>query len=196
MRNPLTSVRGYAELYRQGASRDTDLLMTRIENESRRMGVLVEDLLMPARLDAQRPLAQKPVDLLALAALILGLVSFFAFRDSFYANAHYYAACALFACIVVDDEIVGWVDYDNDREWLAAGEVNVGYNVFAACRGRGYATRAVELLLRHLADAEVHTATLLIDPANERSLALAARLAFGAAGQMDGQQYFKRTLAR
>ncbi|MBH0119334.1 HAMP domain-containing histidine kinase [Rhodococcus sp. HM1] len=68
LRTPLTTIRGFSELYRQGASRDTDLLMTRIENESRRMGVLVEDLLMLARLDAQRPLEQKPVDLLALAA--------------------------------------------------------------------------------------------------------------------------------
>jgi len=68
LRTPLTTIRGFSELYRQGASRDTDLLMTRIENESRRMGVLVEDLLMLARLDAQRPLERKSVDLLALAA--------------------------------------------------------------------------------------------------------------------------------
>lgn len=68
LRTPLTTIRGFAELYRQGASRDTDLLMSRIENESRRMGILVEDLLMLARLDAQRPLEQTVVDLLTLAA--------------------------------------------------------------------------------------------------------------------------------
>ena len=68
LRTPLTTIRGFSELYRQGASRDTDLLMTRIENESRRMGILVEDLLMLARLDAQRPIERQPVDLLALAA--------------------------------------------------------------------------------------------------------------------------------
>jgi two-component system OmpR family sensor kinase len=42
--------------------------MSRIESESRRMGLLVEDLLLLARLDAQRPLEQHRVDLLALAS--------------------------------------------------------------------------------------------------------------------------------
>jgi len=67
LRTPLTTIRGFAELYRQGAARDIEMLMWRIESESRRMGVLVEDLLLLARLDAQRPLDQHRVDLLALA---------------------------------------------------------------------------------------------------------------------------------
>ncbi|MDT5092890.1 MAG: two-component system, OmpR family, sensor kinase [Mycobacterium sp.] len=67
LRTPLTTIRGFAELYRQGAARDIELLMSRIESESRRMGVLVEDLLLLARLDAQRPLEHRRVDLLVLA---------------------------------------------------------------------------------------------------------------------------------
>ncbi|MHC9294384.1 sensor histidine kinase [Mycobacterium sp. LTG2003] len=67
LRTPLTTIRGFAELYRQGAARDIEMLMGRIESESRRMGLLVEDLLLLARLDAQRPLDQHRVDLLALA---------------------------------------------------------------------------------------------------------------------------------
>jgi two-component system OmpR family sensor kinase len=67
LRTPLTTIRGFAELYRQGAARDVELIMSRIESESRRMGLLVEDLLLLARLDAQRPLDRKRVDLLALA---------------------------------------------------------------------------------------------------------------------------------
>ena len=67
LRTPLTTIRGFAELYRQGAARDVELLMSRIESESRRMGLLVEDLLLLARLDAQRPLERHRVDLLALA---------------------------------------------------------------------------------------------------------------------------------
>jgi two-component system, OmpR family, sensor kinase len=67
LRTPLTTIRGFAELYRQGAARDVELLMSRIESESRRMGLLVEDLLLLARLDAQRPLEQHRVDLLTLA---------------------------------------------------------------------------------------------------------------------------------
>ena len=47
---------------------DIDHLMGRIESESTRMGLLVEDLLLLARLDQQRPLSKGPVDLLTLAA--------------------------------------------------------------------------------------------------------------------------------
>ncbi|MEU5842285.1 HAMP domain-containing sensor histidine kinase [Rhodococcus sp. NPDC047139] len=68
LRTPLTTIRGFAELYRQGASTDTGMLMDRIEREARRMGLLVEDLLVLARLDEQRPLERSPVDLLAVAA--------------------------------------------------------------------------------------------------------------------------------
>ena len=41
--------------------------MGRIESEAKRMGAMVEDLLLPARIDEQRPLQQKPADLLLLA---------------------------------------------------------------------------------------------------------------------------------
>jgi two-component system, OmpR family, sensor kinase len=68
LRTPLTTIRGFAELYRQGAAKDVEMLMSRIESESRRMGLLVEDLLLLARLDAQRPLERKRVDLLSLAS--------------------------------------------------------------------------------------------------------------------------------
>jgi signal transduction histidine kinase len=71
LRTPLTTIRGFAELYRQGGARDPaelDRLMRRIEDQAARMGLLVEDLLLLARLDRQRPLDRAPVDLLALAA--------------------------------------------------------------------------------------------------------------------------------
>jgi two-component system, OmpR family, sensor kinase len=72
LRTPLTTIRGFAELYRQGGSSSTpaelDRLMRRIEDQAARMGLLVEDLLLLARLDQQRPLDRHPVDLLALAA--------------------------------------------------------------------------------------------------------------------------------
>jgi two-component system OmpR family sensor kinase len=48
--------------------RDLDRIMVRVEKEAARMGLLVEDLLLLARLDRQRPLARQPVDLLSLAA--------------------------------------------------------------------------------------------------------------------------------
>jgi two-component system, OmpR family, sensor kinase len=70
LRTPLTSVRGYAELYRRGASdrpEDMAMIMARIESEAERMGVLVEDLLLLAKLDQGRPLERHPVELSRLA---------------------------------------------------------------------------------------------------------------------------------
>ncbi len=71
LRTPLTSIRGYAELFRQGAVADPaemPRLMRRIEDEAARMGLLVEDLLLLARLDQQRPLQRTPVDLLEIVS--------------------------------------------------------------------------------------------------------------------------------
>jgi two-component system OmpR family sensor kinase len=70
LRTPLASIRGYAELFRIGAARDgpdVEKAMSRIEDESARMGVLVEDLLALARLDEVRDPHREPVDLTALA---------------------------------------------------------------------------------------------------------------------------------
>jgi two-component system, OmpR family, sensor kinase len=98
LRTPLTAIRGFAEYYRQrgGVTQEADQangtasdaaaamrpltgtsqlspadlarIMRRVEQESARMGVLVEDMLLLARLDQQRPLERSTVDLLALAA--------------------------------------------------------------------------------------------------------------------------------
>jgi two-component system OmpR family sensor kinase len=71
LRTPLTSIRGFAELHRQGAVTDppeVSRLLGRIEDEAKRMGLLVDDLLLLARLDQQRPFQRAPVDLLAVAA--------------------------------------------------------------------------------------------------------------------------------
>jgi len=71
LRTPLTSIRGYAEMFRRGVSDRPDDLATsmrRIEEESARMGVLVDDLLLLARLDQGRPLECQPVDLAQVAA--------------------------------------------------------------------------------------------------------------------------------
>ncbi|WP_250027518.1 sensor histidine kinase [Paractinoplanes maris] len=70
LRTPLTTIRGFAELYRQGAVTDPGdvaRLVRRIEDEAARMGLLVEDLLLLARLDRERPLELGPVELPVLA---------------------------------------------------------------------------------------------------------------------------------
>jgi two-component system OmpR family sensor kinase len=71
LRTPLTSIQGFAELFRLGGDQDhVDLgvILRRIEEESARMKVLVEDLLLLARLDETRPAERVPVDLAVLAA--------------------------------------------------------------------------------------------------------------------------------
>ncbi|WP_369183529.1 sensor histidine kinase [Streptomyces sp. Y1] len=71
LRTPLAGIRGFAELYRMGAlptDEDVRRTMTRIESEAVRMGGLVEDLLVLARLDEERPLDLAPMDLRTLAA--------------------------------------------------------------------------------------------------------------------------------
>jgi len=71
LRTPLVSIRGYAELFRIGAARepeDTEKAMRRIEDEARRMGVLVEDMLTLARLDEVREPVREPVDLRRMSA--------------------------------------------------------------------------------------------------------------------------------
>ena len=66
LRTPITAIRGFAELHRQGAvsgEEKTKELIGRIENESKRMGSLVEDLLLLARLDQSREMKSDPVNL-------------------------------------------------------------------------------------------------------------------------------------
>jgi two-component system OmpR family sensor kinase len=65
LRTPLTAIRGFAELHRQGAMEGAEKsaeVIRRIEDESKRMGSLVEDLLSLARLDQAKPIVQSPVD--------------------------------------------------------------------------------------------------------------------------------------
>lgn len=72
LRTPLTAIRGYAEYYRQrglgGSDPELDRINDRVEQEAKRMGVLVDDMLLLARLDQQRPIDMRTVDLLAIAA--------------------------------------------------------------------------------------------------------------------------------
>ena len=69
LRTPLlTTIRGYADLYRQGANsaEQTETAMARIEHETIRMTALVEDLLLLARLDQNRPLSTEAIDIASL----------------------------------------------------------------------------------------------------------------------------------
>jgi two-component system OmpR family sensor kinase len=70
LRTPLSAIRGYAEFalrHHGPVPEDVTHALTRVQSESARMSVLVDDLLLLARLDAGRPLEREPVDLSRLA---------------------------------------------------------------------------------------------------------------------------------
>jgi two-component system OmpR family sensor kinase len=70
LRTPLSAIRGYAEfaLRHPGpVPEEVTHALTRVQSESARMTVLVDDLLLLARLDAGRPLEREPVDMSRLA---------------------------------------------------------------------------------------------------------------------------------
>ncbi len=70
LRTPVATIRGYAELYRRGGLDEREELrqaMRRTEAETIRMGTLIDDLLLLARLDQGRPIDRGPVDLGVLA---------------------------------------------------------------------------------------------------------------------------------
>jgi two-component system OmpR family sensor kinase len=70
LRTPLSVIRAWADHSQQGPSRDPaelERILRTVGTEATRMSTLVEDLLLLARLDQQRPLERRPVDMLALA---------------------------------------------------------------------------------------------------------------------------------
>lgn len=71
LRTPLTSVRGYTELYRAGATDDADMVLSKIDEESARMKLLVEDLLALTRAEGSR-LNLREVDVLELVMSVSG----------------------------------------------------------------------------------------------------------------------------
>lgn len=99
------------------------------------------------------------------------------------------------ACIVVDDTVVGWVDADPEGAHLGAGEVNVGYSVFAAHRRKGYATRGLVLLLRRIAQqGRSHTAVAQIDAGNVASRSVATKAGFAPVDESNGRFLYRRPL--
>jgi two-component system OmpR family sensor kinase len=75
LRTPLTAIRGYTELAQRKRAEvpdDVAHALGRVGSEAARMGQLVEDLLLLARLDSGRPLERRPVDLTRLCADVIG----------------------------------------------------------------------------------------------------------------------------
>jgi RimJ/RimL family protein N-acetyltransferase len=97
------------------------------------------------------------------------------------------------ACITLAGDVIGWADYETGQARLAPGEVNVGYNVFAEHRGRGYASRAVKLLVHRMAiEGRYTSASVLIDRGNTVSLSVAIRAGFADRREMGDNEYLVR----
>ncbi|WP_069165868.1 GNAT family N-acetyltransferase [Nocardia altamirensis] len=89
-------------------------------------------------------------------------------------------ASRTFAVVEVADEtLVGTVDVHTRQSYLAPGQANLAYGIYPDRRGRGYATRAVELACRYLAESGLAEAALIrVDPENRPSAAVALRAGF------------------
>ena len=90
------------------------------------------------------------------------------------------------------------MDADPAAAHVGPGQVNVGYNVFAPHRRKGYASRAVELLMQYLTESTLfRTAILSIDADNAASLAVAARTGFTPTGDPTSRSLdFERSVRR
>ena len=109
LRTPLTSIRGFAELHRQGAVTELDevaRLLRRIEDEANRMSALVDDLLTLARLDEERAVQASLVDLAILAA------------DAVH-DARAIQPARRIALRLADGPVVVWADESRLRQVLA-----------------------------------------------------------------------------
>jgi two-component system OmpR family sensor kinase len=74
LRTPLTTISGYAQLVRLGALESPlqlDAAMERVQQEAARMTLLIDELLLLARLDHGRPLERVRVDLARLCSEVV-----------------------------------------------------------------------------------------------------------------------------
>ncbi len=114
LKTPLTSIRGYAELFRRGAADNPDdlaMVMARIEAESIRMGGLVEDLLLLAKLDEGAQPRHDPVD--------LGELARDAVADARAAAPDHTVVLEAPAADDVDAAVIAWGDENRLRQVLA-----------------------------------------------------------------------------
>jgi RimJ/RimL family protein N-acetyltransferase len=78
-------------------------------------------------------------------------------------------------CVLLDGDVVGWVDEEERPDLLQPGERNIGWALHPSARGRGAATRAVRLLISQL---EAERAVAVIEPDNVWSRRVATRAGF------------------
>lgn len=80
--------------------------------------------------------------------------------------------------------LAGTVDLRFEGEGLATGKVHVAYGLYAAWRGRGLATRAVDLACHYAAEHGASTAVVKVEPGSPASARVALRTGFTYAGRI------------
>jgi RimJ/RimL family protein N-acetyltransferase len=88
---------------------------------------------------------------------------------------------------VASGRVVGMVEANTDHyriEGIRPGEANISYALYPEARGKGYATRAVRLILRLLGSRGVTGAVIPVDPRNTRSIEVARRCGFRRSGSV------------
>lgn len=83
-----------------------------------------------------------------------------------------------FGIRTVAETIVGTIDLRFDGEGLASGQVNVAYGLYPSWRGRGLATRAVDLVCQYAAEHGATEAVIKVEPENSASARVALRAGF------------------
>ena len=81
-----------------------------------------------------------------------------------------------------ENKLLGMVEASIDAEKiekLAAGDANISYAIYPEGRGRGYATRAVNLMTKFLREKGLKKATIRVFPKNNNSLGVPVRCGFG-----------------
>lgn len=81
----------------------------------------------------------------------------------------------------ISNKLVGMVEANNDYEkieGLENGDANISYGIYPQFRGKGYAQKAINLLMDFLKNRQVNRAVIRINPQNLDSLKVAQRLGF------------------
>lgn len=96
-----------------------------------------------------------------------------------------------------EDTLAGTIDVQLNRPAFRSDQANLAYGLYPAARGRGFATRAVQLALDFLCtDPAIQSALIRVDPRNPRSAAVALRAGFTLAMRAfetdDGHDWYER----
>ena len=88
---------------------------------------------------------------------------------------------------LADQNLVGMAEANTANlgiEGLESGDANISYGIYPRARGKGYATRAVNLLLQFLKSKKFKRAVIRIDPRNTYSVTVPIACGFRATGDI------------